>query len=85
MARRLADELGISKHAVFALAGNLVDRHGYDQIVVDSRTSEITCEAERAIRAYTRGLINTIVIHDSTGLGPIELEGDRHAKSNQLP
>jgi hypothetical protein len=73
----LAEELGISRHAVFTLAGNLVDRHGYDRVVVDSRTSEITADAERAIRAYMRGLINVIVIHNSSGRGPIELARDR--------
>ncbi|GIL27434.1 hypothetical protein [Actinocatenispora comari] len=73
----LAEELGISRHAVFTLAGNLIDRHGYRRVVVDSRTSEITADAERAIRAYMRGLINVIVIHNSSCRGPVELAGDR--------
>jgi hypothetical protein len=49
---KLAAELGITDHAVYLLAGNLVGRYGYGAVIVDARSAEITPAAERGIRAF---------------------------------
>lgn len=60
----LARQLGVTDHAVYVAAGRLVDRHGYDRVIVDRSTGEITDPAADAIRAYAAARTNTVQLAD---------------------
>lgn len=52
----LAAELGTAKHAMFVLAGRLVADFGYDAVITDRDTAEVSSVAELAIREYVTGI-----------------------------
>ncbi|MEV0843592.1 hypothetical protein AB0I55_29115 [Actinocatenispora sera] len=60
----LARQLGITDHAAYVLAGNLVGRHGYDRVIVNASTATITPAAEQAIRDYVAGVATAVMLAD---------------------
>jgi hypothetical protein len=58
----LAQELGVTQQATFVAAGRLAHRYGYESVIVDRLTGEITQQAEKAIRDLMAGSTNVLVM-----------------------